>query len=275
MHVGVAMFATDYSMPPAALAVALEERGFDSYWFPEHSHIPLSRDSEFPKGGDLPKKYYDVMDPFVVASAAAAVTSKLKIATGICLVPQRDTIQTAKAVASIDQVSNGRFLFGVGSGWNADEMENHGTVFKTRNKKMREQIAAMRSIWTEGKPEYHGAFVEFGPMMTWPKPVQKPHPPVIVGGGMPWAAQRALDYGDGWLPHAHRPTYKLLDRLPEFRELEKEAGRTVPISVFGVEHDADEWQAYEDAGIERIVLSMESEQADAVLPKLDAWAKRL
>ena len=212
---------------------------------------------------------------FGVASAAAAVTSKLKIATGICLVPQRDTIQTAKAVASIDQVSNGRFLFGVGSGWNADEMENHGTVFKTRNKKMREQIAAMRSIWTEGKPEYHGAFVEFGPMMTWPKPVQKPHPPVIVGGGMPWAAQRALDYGDGWLPHAHRPTYKLLDRLPEFRELEKEAGRTVPISVFGVEHDADEWQAYEDAGIERIVLSIESEQADAVLPKLDAWAKRL
>ena len=267
------MFATDYSMPPAELAVALEERGFESYWFPEHSHIPLSRASAFPAGGELPKKYYDLMDPFVVMAAAAAVTSKLKVATGICLVPQRDTIQTAKSVASIDQVSNGRFLFGIGSGWNADEMANHGTVFKTRNNKMREQIAAMRSIWTETKPEFHGEFVDFDPMMTWPKPVQ--NPPVIVGGGMPWAARRALDYGDGWLPHAHRPTYKLLDRLPEFREMEKEAVRSVPISVFGVEHDPDEWAAYEDAGIERIVLSMESEQADLVLPRLDAWAKRL
>ena len=275
MHVGVAMFATDYSMPPAELAVALEERGFDSYWFPEHSHIPLSRASAFPSGGELPKKYYDLMDPFVVMGAAAAVTSTLKVATGICLVPQRDTIQTAKSVASIDQVSNGRFLFGIGSGWNADEMANHGTVFKTRNAKMREQIEAMRSIWTETKPEYHGDFVDFDPMMTWPKPVQEPHPPVIVGGGIPWAARRALDYGDGWLPHARRPTYRLLDRLPEFREMEKAAGRSVPISVFGVEHDPDEWPAYENAGIERTVLSMESEQADAVLPQLDAWAKRL
>jgi probable F420-dependent oxidoreductase len=268
MHVGVAMFATDYSMPPTDLAIALEERGFESYWFPEHSHIPLSRGSEFPKGGELPKKYFDV-------GAAAAVTTKLKVATGICLVPQRDTIQTAKSVASIDQISNGRFLFGIGSGWNADEMENHGTAFKTRNKKMREQIIAMKHIWTETKPEYHGDFVDFDPMMTWPKPAQVPHPPVIVGGGIPYAAKRALDYGDGWLPHAHRPTYKLLDRLPEFREMEKAAGRSIPISAFGVEHDADAWAAYEDAGIERIIISMESELADAVLPKLDAWAKRL
>lgn len=275
MHVGVAMFCTDYSMPPTELAIALEERGFESYWFPEHSHIPLSRASDFPKGGELPKKYYDVMDPFVVMGAAAAVTKTLKVATGICLVPQRDTIQTAKSVASIDQISNGRFLFGIGSGWNADEMENHGTVFKTRNKAMLEKIEAMQRIWTETKPEYHGEFVDFGPMMTWPKPIQNPHPPIIVGGGIPHAAKRALAYGDGWLPHAHRPTYKLLDRLPEFREMEKEAGRTVPISAFGVEHDADEWSAYEDAGIERIVISMESEASDLVLPKLDAWAKRL
>lgn len=275
MHVGVAMFATDYSMHPAELAVALEERGFESYWLPEHSHIPLSRKSDFPAGGELPKKYYDVMDPFVVAGAAAAATQKLKLATGICLVPQRDTIQTAKSVASIDQISNGRFLFGIGSGWNADEMENHGTDFKTRNAKMRQQIAAMRAIWTETKPEFHGDFVDFGPMMTWPKPVQNPHPPVIVGGGMPWAAKRALDYGDGWLPHAHRPTYRLLDRLDEFRAMEDKVGRTVPTSVFGVEHDPDAWAEYEEAGIERIVLSMDSEQADAALPKLDAWAKRL
>ena len=275
MHVGVAMFATDYSMHPAKLAVALEEREFESYWFPEHSHIPLSRDSDFPKGGELPKKYYDVMDPFVVMGAAAAVTSKLKVASGICLVPQRDTIQTAKSVASIDQISSGRFLFGIGSGWNADEMENHGTGFETRNQKMREQIVAMRKIWTETKPEYHGKFVDFNPMMTWPKPIQNPHPPVIIGGAIPWAARRALDYGDGWLPHAHRPTYDLLDRLPEFREMENEAGRSVPISVFGVAHDPDKWAAYEDAGIDRIVISMESEQSDLVLPQLDAWAQRL
>ena len=205
MHVGVAMFCTDYAIAPTELARALEERGFESLWLPEHSHIPLSRLSPYPAGGELPKKYYDVMDPFVVLGAAAAVTTRLKIATGICLVPQRDPIQTAKSVASVDQISKGRFLFGVGAGWNADEMADHGTDFKSRNKVMRERIEAMRAIWTQTKPEYHGEFVEFGPMMTWPKPVQKPHPPVLVGGGLPYGARRALAYGDGWMPHARRP----------------------------------------------------------------------
>jgi probable F420-dependent oxidoreductase len=269
------MFCTDYAMPPAALAVALEERGFESFWLPEHSHIPLSRLSPFPQGGDLPKKYYDVMDPFVVLGAAAAVTTRLKIATGICLVPQRDPIQTAKEVATIDQLSGGRFLFGVGAGWNADEMADHGTDFKQRNKVMRERIEAMRAIWTRSKPEYHGHFVDFGPMMTWPKPIQKPHPPVLVGGGLPYGARRALAYGDGWVPHAHRPTYRLLDKLPEYRDMEKAAGRTLPITAFGAEHDAAAWPAYLEAGIERIVISIDSEPADAVLPKLDHWAAKL
>ena len=272
MHVGIAMFCTDYSIAATELAVALEERGFESLWFPEHSHIPLSRASAFPQGGDLPKKYYDVMDPFVVAGAAAAVTSKLKVATGICLVPQRDPIQTAKLVASIDQVSGGRFLFGVGAGWNADEMENHGTDFKSRNAVMKERIEAMRGIWTETKPEYHGEYVNFDSMMTWPKPVQSPHPPVLVGGGLPYGARRALDYGDAWLPHARRPTYRLLDRLDEFHEMEKAAGRTLPISPFGVEHDPAEWPAYQDAGIERIVISIDSEPSDITLAKLDELA---
>ena len=177
MHVGVAMFVTDYSIAPTELARALEDRGFESLWLPEHSHIPLSRASPWPQGGDLPKKYYDVMDPFVVLGAAAAVTTRLKIGTGICLVPQRDPIQTAKSVASIDQISKGRFLFGVGAGWNAEEMADHGTDFKSRNEVMRERIEAMRAIWTQTKPEYHGKFVKFGPMMSWPKPVQKPYPP--------------------------------------------------------------------------------------------------
>ncbi len=275
MKVGVAMFCTDYAMPPADLAVALEKRGFESLWLPEHSHIPLSRVSPFPRGGDLPKKYYDVMDPFVALGATAAVTRTLKIATGICLVAQRDPIQTAKAVASVDQISKGRFLFGIGPGWNRDEMENHGVDFKTRNDVMSEKVAAMREIWIRTKPEYHGKYVDFDPMMTWPKPVQKPHPPVLVGGGVPFGARRALAYGDGWLPNATRPTYHLLDKMDEFRNMERAAGRKIPITAYGVEHDPESWRAYEDAGIERIVLSVASEPADAILPMLDHWAATL
>ena len=194
MRIGGQMFFTDYSMTPTELARALEERGFDSLWVPEHSHIPLTRKSPFPSGGDLPKKYYDVMDPFVVLSAAAAVTKTLLLGTGICLIAQRDPIQTAKQVASIDQVSGGRFLFGIGNGWNEDEMANHGTVFASRHKLARERVEAMKVIWTASKAEYHGEFVNFDPMMTWPKPVQKPHPPIIVGGAFPFGARRALRY---------------------------------------------------------------------------------
>jgi probable F420-dependent oxidoreductase len=272
MHLGVAMFCTDYSIAPTELAAALEQRGFESLWLPEHSHIPLSRRSPYPAGGELPKKYYDVMDPFVLLGAAAAVTQRLKLATGICLVPQRDAIQTAKAVASIDQISRGRFLFGVGAGWNAEEMADHGTEFTRRNDILREKLEAMRAIWTQAKPYYDGDFVKFGPMMTWPKPVQKPHPPVLMGGGMPWGARRALAYGDAWMPHARRPTYHLLDKLAEFRDMANRAGRVVPITAFGVEHDPALWPAYGEAGIERIVLSLEPETRDLVLPKLDRWA---
>jgi probable F420-dependent oxidoreductase len=181
MEIGASIFFTDNSMEPTALAVALEERGFDSllggraFAYPGHSPLQL------PGGMELTKQYYDVMDPFVTLSAAAAVMTRLKLATGICLVIQRDTTQTAKLVASLDQVSKGRFLFGIGCGWNAEEMEDHGTVYETRTLKMREQIEAMKEIWTKEKPEYHGEIVNFPLMMTW-KPVQKPHPPVIVGG---------------------------------------------------------------------------------------------
>jgi probable F420-dependent oxidoreductase len=190
MEFGASIFFTDYSISPAALAVALEERGFDSLWVAEHSHIPVPRRTPAPGGGELPRRYYDVMDPFVTLSVAAAVTKRLRLGTGVCLVIQRDTIQTAKLVASIDQVSNGRFLFGIGGGWNAEEIENHGTEFTSRFKKMRQQIEAMKEIWTKETSEYHGDIIDFTPMMTWPKPVQKPHPPVIVGGAFPHAAPR-------------------------------------------------------------------------------------
>jgi len=276
MDFGAAIFFTDYSMGPAALGRALEERGFESLWAPEHSHIPLSRASAFPAGGELPKKYYDVMDPFVTLAAAAAATTRLRVATGICLVVQRDPIQTAKAVASLDQVSGGRFLFGVGAGWNAEEMADHGTEFKSRFEVMRERVEAMRLIWTKSKPEYAGEFVKFPPMMTWPKPVQKPHPPVLVGGAFPYGARRALAYGDGWVPHARRPAYgDVLGKLPEFAALAREAGRdpaTVPITVFGVAEDGDLIKRYRDAGAARLLFNLPAAKADEVLPVLDRCA---
>ena len=276
MQIGAAMFFTDYSMAPTELGRALEERGFESLWAPEHSHIPLSRKSPFPSGGELPKQYYDAMDPFVTLSAAAAATKKLKLGTGVCLVIQRDTIQTAKAVASLDQVSGGRFLFGIGGGWNQDEMEDHGTVYATRFKKMREQIEAMREIWTKSKPEYHGETVDFPPMMTWPKPVQNPLP-VIVGGAFPHGARRALRYGNGWIPHSRRPQYEdVTDFLPQFRQMAAEAGRDpaeVPVTVWGAPENADRLQRYRDQAVARVVVSLPSEPAAKTLPRLDRWAE--
>jgi probable F420-dependent oxidoreductase len=271
------MFFTDYSMHPAELALALEERGFDSLWAPEHSHIPLTRKAPYPGGGELPKMYYDVMDPFVTLTAAAMATKRLKVGTGICLVVQRDPIQTAKSVASLDQLSGGRFLFGVGNGWNQDEIEDHGTVFATRHKLARERIEAMRAIWTQTRPEYHGEFVDFGPMMTWPKPVQKPHPPIVVGGAFPWGARRAVRYGNGWMPHRVRKHYADVAALiPQFRQLAAEAGRApeeVPITIWGVKEDRDALLADRDLGVARVVLSLAAAKRDVILPELDRWAK--
>src|SRR5579872_6377203 len=276
MQFGAAMFFTDYSMPPGELGRALEERGFESLWAPEHSHIPVSRRSPFPNGGDLPKQYYDVMDPFVTLTAAAAATKTLKVGTCVCLVQQRDPIQTAKLVASIDQVSAGRFLFGVGSGWNAEEMEDHGTPFKSRHKIARERIEAMKVIWTQSKAEYHGEFVNFDPMMAWPKPVQKPHPPILVGGAFPYGARRALAYGNGWMPHRTRTQYADVQALlPKFREMAAEAGRdlaSVPITIWGAREDLDLLKRDRDDGVSRVVISLDSAKTDTILPELDRWA---
>ena len=274
MHFGAAMFFTDYSMTPAEFARALEERGFESLWAPEHSHLPAGGGTSFPSGGEVPKKYYDVMDPFVSLTAAAMATKSLKIGTGVCLVVQRDPIQTAKLVASLDHVSGGRFLFGVGNGWNVEEMRNHGTAFETRHKLARERIEAMKAIWTKSKPEYHGEFVNFAPIMTWPKPVQKPHPPVIVGGTFPYAARRALRYGDGWMPHTRRPQYDdIAHRMPEFRKMAEEAGRKdIPLTAWDSLEDYDRLRRYRDLGFVRATVSVDSAKADAILPVLDRWA---
>ncbi|MEM9683399.1 MAG: LLM class F420-dependent oxidoreductase [Pseudomonadota bacterium] len=276
MEFGASMFFTDYSMAPGAFARALEERGFESVWAPEHSHIPVTRDSPYPAGGELPKRYYDVMDPFVSLTAAAAATRQLKVATGICLVIQRDPIQTAKSVASIDQVSEGRFLFGVGAGWNAEEMADHGTEFTQRFKVMEERIAAMREIWTQTKAEYHGDFVDFGPMMTWPKPVQKPYPPVIVGGAFPYGARRAVAFGDGWMPHVKRTQYgDVTEFLPKFRDMLADAGRdadSFPVTAWAAPDDADTLKRFRDLGIARACVSLPSDKEDDIIPLLDRWA---
>ncbi len=274
MKFGVAMFMTDYSISPTELARAVEERGLESLWAPEHSHIPLPRVSPWPGGGDLPKQYYDVMDPFVVLAAAAAVTDRIKLGTGVCLVIQRDPIQVAKEVASLDQISNGRFLFGVGGGWNAEEMANHGTAFKSRFKLMRERIEAMKAIWTEKQPEYSGEMVSLSKMMTWPKPVQKPHPPVIVGGGFPHAARRAIQYGNGWIPLGGRMDLPAL--VDEFYKMAAEAGRSreeLPLTSFGVSLEGDSIAKSAEVGIDRVVISLPSEAADKTLPVLDRIAE--
>jgi probable F420-dependent oxidoreductase len=220
--------------------------------------------------------YYDVFEPFVALAAAAAVTTKLKLATGICLVVQRDPIQTAKHVATLDRVSNGRFLFGIGAGWNAEEMRNHGTDSKTRVSLMRERVLAMKEIWTQSKAEYHGKYVSFDPIMTWPKPVQSPHPPIHVGGGFPAGAKRAIAYGDGWMPIHGRD--EIFARLPEFRRMAEDAGRDpakLEVSVFGMRADAAELEKARAAGASRVIFGLPPEPADKVIPILDRYAQLL
>ena len=276
MKIGGVMFFTSDSMRPAALGRALEERGFESLWVPEHTHIPSSRKTQYPAGGGLIRPYYEIMDPFLVLNAAATATTRLKIGTGICLVIQRDPIVLAKMVSSIDQLSDGRFLFGVGNGWNQDEIENHGTVFKTRHKLARERIEAMKTIWAAEEPEYHGELVRFDKMKQWPKPRQKPHPPIIVGGAFPHAARRAIRYGDGWIPRDDWLERDGVGILDQFRDMAKEAGRdpaSLPISLFRVPDRIERLRQYQDLGIDRVVFSLPAEKEDKILPILDRWAE--
>jgi probable F420-dependent oxidoreductase len=275
MKIGAVMFFTTDSMQPAELGRALEERGFESLWVPEHTHIPLSRKTPFPGGGPLPRPYHDIYDPFLALNTAATATKTLKIGTGIALVIQRDPIVTAKAVSTIDQLSNGRFLFGVGNGWNQDEIEDHGTNFATRHKLARERIEAMIRIWTNDEPSYEGEFVNFGPMHQWPKPFQKPHPPIIVGGAYPHAARRAIRYGNGWIPRADRLEHDGAGAvIRQFRDMVAEAGRdpaSLPITIFRVPDDIQKLRFCQEIGIDRVVFSLPEEKEDKILPILDRW----
>ncbi len=275
MKIGAVMFFTTDSMRPAPLARALEQRGFESLWVPEHTHIPSSRKTPYPAGGGLIRPYYEIMDPFLVLNAAAAVTTKLKVGTGIALVIQRDPIVTAKAVSTIDQLSNGRFLFGVGNGWNQEEVENHGTKFESRHKLARERIEAMKTIWANEEPEYHGEFVSFDKMKQWPKPFQKPHPPIIVGGGFPHAARRAIRYGDGWIPRDDWLQRDGMGIIDQFRKMAADAGRdpaSLPITNFRVPEKIEYLEMCRKIGIDRVVFTLPGEKEDKIMPILDRWS---
>lgn len=275
MDIGISIFPTDYSIRPDDVAREVEARGFESLWFPEHTHIPTSRATPFPAGGDLPKHYWHSHDPFVALMAAAAVTQRIKLATGICLVIERDTITTAKQVASLDFLSGGRVIFGVGGGWNREEMENHGTDYPTRFKRMVEQTRALKTIWTEDEPEYHGEFVDFDPIWSFPKPVQKPHPPIYFGGGSGHTRQRVIEVGDGWLPIGFS-SKSVVAGVEDLRLRAEAAGRsmdTVNVTVFNARAEREDLDRYEEAGIDRVTLGLPSKDRDSVLPILDRYVE--
>ena len=276
MKYGVAMFPTDYAIPTEDLARELEARGFESIWLPEHTHIPVSRKSPWPGGPNLPREYWHTLDPFVALGAAAAVTRTLKLGTGICLVIERDPILLAKEVASLDHLSRGRVLFGIGGGWNAEEMEHHGTPFAERWKILRERISAMKAIWTQEEAEFHGKYVNFDRLWSFPKPVQKPYPPILMGGAGPHARQRAVDFDGHWIPIGGRAySEAIAESMADFRARAEKAGRdpaTLTVSMFGVAPDESRLAALRDAGVTRAVFFVPSAASPIVLPLLDQYA---
>ena len=275
MHYGATIFPTDYAMHPGALGEALEERGFESLWVAEHSHIPASRESPWPGGAELPQMYYDTLDPFVALTAAATATSTLKVGTGIALVIQRDPIHTAKEVASLDVVSDGRFLFGVGAGWNLEEMADHGTDPARRFGRMRESVEAMKAIWADEVAEYHGDLISFDAMYANPKPVQKPHPPIHVGGVYPGALKRAVAYGDGWIPIGGRGTDASAEQLAEVTRRCEEAGRdrsTFEVSLYAPPTTREALDDLAEMGLDRAVFLLPPAPADELVPILDDLA---
>ena len=273
MDIGLFSFATDYSMPLPDLGREAEARGFESLWVPEHTHIPASRRSPYPGGGELPKEYSHTLDPFAALAAVAAVTAKIKLGTGIALIIERDTIVAAKSAATVDHLSGGRFLFGLGGGWNREEAEHHGTEWHTRFQRLEEQMQAIKAIWTQDEAEFHGRFVNFDAIWCWPKPVQTPHPPIILGGETIHTLRRIVRHGDGWLPRARQPE-QVLEGIGTLRRLCEEAGRdpaSVSVSVFGLAPERRWVEQFRDAGADRAIFWLPSDSADATLRRLDQY----
>jgi probable F420-dependent oxidoreductase len=274
MRVGVFYFPVDYGIDPAELARALEARGLGSLYVPEHTHIPVSRRTPFPGGGELPQRYAHTYDPFVALSFAAAATTKLVLGTGICLIPERDPIVTAKCVASLDQLSGGRFVFGIGGGWNVEEMENHGARYDTRFKLMRERILAMKALWTEDEAAFHGAMVDFDPVWAWPKPQQQPHPPILLGGESDYTLRRIVEYCDGWIPRpvAGFTPQGAVEHLRKFAETAGRDPKSLQISVFRAPADRRALAEYREAGIDEALLEVPDRSRDEILRLLDDYA---
>jgi probable F420-dependent oxidoreductase len=274
MHVGIFYFPTDYGIDISELAREAEARGLESLFVCEHTHIPVSRRTPFPGGGELPRRYSHTHDPFVALSFAAAATRTLKLGTGILLVPQHDPIITAKSVASLDQLSGGRFIFGIGGGWNADEMENHGARYDTRFKLMRERVLAMTALWTEEAAAFHGQFVNFDPVWMYPKPRQKPHPPILLGGETDHTLKRVVEFCDGWFPRP-RPDWEPKAVVGRLHQTASAAGRdpaTLSITLFSAPPDAAVLAGYRDAGVERALLQIPDADRDQILRLLDKHA---
>lgn len=272
MKAGVAHFPTSYSIPPHELGPALEDRGFESIWVAEHSHIPLSRKTPAPSGGPLAQRYYDTLDPFVFLTALAGHTSSLLLGTGICLIVQRDPIHTAKSAASLDVLSNGRFQFGVGAGWNEEEMNDHGTALDGRFKLMRERVAAVKAMWTQDEAEFHGDLVDLQPMAINPKPLQNPHPPIHVGGAFPGGARRAVEWGDGWIPIPGRGKGTLGEQITGMRQMAADAGRDpdeIEVSIYFAAPDPAMLTELAEAGVHRVAFDLPSVAGDEALAALD------
>lgn len=277
MNIGIFMFATAYAMRIDELARAAEERGFESLFVPEHTHIPASRRSPWPGGADLPKEYWHTLDPFVALTAAAAATTTLRVGTGICLLTERDPLTTAKAAASLDVLANGRLELGIGAGWNAEEMEHHGTAFENRFRVMSERAQAIKTLWRDDEPACHGRFVHFDRVWSYPKPVQRPNPPILIGGESDHTLRRVVRFGDGWFPRARGgfDPAVAMQRLRAAADAGERDMATLSISVFGAPGKAAALDGCRQAGVDRAVLALPSAPADAVLPQLDAYAKLL
>lgn len=274
MKVGVFYFPTDYGIEVGELARGLEERGLESLFVCEHTHIPTSRRTPFPGGGELPKRYSHTHDPFVALGFAAAHTRTLRLGTGICLITQRDPIVTAKAIASLDSLSGGRFVFGVGGGWNVDEMENHGARYDSRFRLLRERILAMKEIWTKEEAEFHGELVKFDKIWSWPKPAQRPHPPVLLGGETDHTLKRVAEFCDGWFPRA-TATFEPKAMMARMHAAGKAVGRepsSMQMTVFRAPADAEKLKAYRDAGVDRVLLEVPDLSRDEILRVLDGYA---
>lgn len=271
MLVGVFHFPTDYGIDVSQLAREVEARGFDSLFVCEHTHIPISRRTPFPGGGELPERYSHTHDPFVALAFAAAATRTLLLGTGIALVPQRDPIITAKSVASLDQLSGGRFIFGIGGGWNVEEMENHGTRYESRFKILRERVLAMQALWTHDTAEFHGEFVTFDPVWLYPKPKKKPYPPILLGGESDHTLRRVVEFGNGWLPRAHRG-FEPDRAVARLRQAAAAGGRDLTafsITVFNAPTEEAVLASYREAGIHRVLLEVPDRGRDEVLRVLD------